>query len=369
MQPGVETCVHWGHGDAPDDVLIRSIPAMPRIAIVRALPGLGDLLCIIPACRALRRALPAAQITLISLPAAREFARRFAQYVDALLEFPSYPGIEEAPLAIQRIPEFLAQAQAQAFDLALQCHGSGTITNPFTLLLGARRTAGFFLSGQYCPEPELFLPWRAEESEIQRYLRLLRHLGIPDQGEELEFPVWAEDIRAFEQIGDVAQLRAGSYVCIHPGARAAGRRWPPACFAAVADTLAQAGWRIVLTGVACEADLTRAVIGMMRMPALDLTGRTSLGTLAVLRERSRLLICNDTGISHLADALCRPSVVIFSDSDPRRWAPLDRRLHRVVGSGGTAISLAEQTTPEVVLQEAQALLSQRSAVAVGVGER
>jgi ADP-heptose:LPS heptosyltransferase len=49
-----------------------------------------------------------------------------------------------------------------------------------------------------------------------------------------------------------------------------------------------------------------------------------------------LLVCNDTGISHLADALGTRSVVIFSHSDPQKWAPLNRQLHRVIASPATA---------------------------------
>lgn len=337
--------------------------ATPRIAIVRALPGLGDLLCILPACRAIRAALPRAEITLIGLPWARAFVARFPAYFDAFLEFPGYPGIVERPLAVRRLPGFLADAQERHFDLVLQMHGSGGASNPFALLLGARETAGFYVQGAFCPDPARFLLWTCEESEVQRYLRLAEHLGFPSYGEDLEFPILRQDRLELRQLDELHSLRVGDYACIHPGANDPARRWPPGCFAAIGDALAVQGLRVVLTGTAPEGGLTAAVARAMRAPSLDLAGRTSLGALAALLEGSRLLVCNDTGVSHLAAALWTPSVVIFLSSDPLRWAPRNRGLHRVVDgrmTHGTATAL--QASPvdhglEVALAQVRDLLS------------
>jgi len=68
----------------------------------------------------------------------------------------------------------------------------------------------------------------------------------------------------------------------------------------------------------------------MRQAALDLAGRTTLGGLAALIARARLLVSNDTGVSHIAAAMRTPSVIVACGSDPRRWAPLDCELHRVL---------------------------------------
>ncbi|HEY9620461.1 MAG TPA: glycosyltransferase family 9 protein [Crinalium sp.] len=302
-----------------------------RIAIVRSLPGLGDFLCAVPAFRALRSALPDAHITLIGLPQASSWVHRFSHYLDEWLEFPGWVGIPEVPCLPQRSVTFLAHAQSLQFDLALQMHGNGSAINSFALLLGAAQTAGFFPAGHYCPHPDRFLPYPEDEPEIWRHLRLLEFLGIPAQGDQLEFPIWQSDWDELEAIASKRLLTRGDYVCIHPGASTGDRRWSPQHFAAVADALAAEGLQIVLTGTEAEANITQAVAEAMQFPAVDLTGQTSLGAIAALLKRARLLICNDTGISHLAAALRVKSIVIFSNSDPQRWAPLDRQRHRAIG--------------------------------------
>ena len=303
---------------------------LKRIAILRALPGIGDFLCTIPALRSLRVAFPQAEITLIGLPSVKQLVERFSYYIDRLIEFPGYPGLSEVPLQPEKIPPFLSQLQNEHFDLAIQMQGSGIITNPLTMLLGSRFQAGFFVPGQYCPNETWFLPYHSHESEVRRYLRLIEHLGVACQGKELEFPLWEEDKQALLAIEEARYLLADEYVCIHPGASNPTRRWSPEGFATVADAIAACGLKVVLTGSPQEVDIANAVAAMMNFPSLNLAGRTNLGALAVLLKNSRLLVCNYTGVFHLAAALSVQSVTIFTQSEPNCSVPLDTKRHRVV---------------------------------------
>ena len=294
-----------------------------KIAVFRALQ-LGDLLCAIPAVRALRGAYPDARIALVGLPWARELALRFPSYFDGFIEFPGFPGMPERAPDMASIPRFLDDVNRERFDLVLQMHGSGELTNPLAVLMGGALTAGFYRPGHYRPDPQRFFEWRDDEHEVLRWLRLARSLGLEERGAGLEFPIAEPDWAQWRS------LELGEYAVLHVGSQLPSRRWPPERFAEVGDELAAEGLRIVLTGSAGEAPLTRRALRHMREPGIDLAGRTTLGTLGAVIAGARLLVCNDTGVSHIAAATGTPSVVVACGSDPRRWAPLERELHRVL---------------------------------------
>lgn len=316
--------------------------ALRQVVVVRALPGLGDFLCVIPALRAVRKACPRAQISLIGLPNSRGLVERFSAYVDELIELPGYPGLPERSPDLTELPKFLDSMRSRSFDLAIQMHGSGVISNALTLDLKAARSIGFFKPGYSCPDSNSFLPYVDSEPEIRRYLRLLQFVGIPAQDETMEFPIDDRDQQDFQALLKLHNLEPGKFVCIHAGASAPMRCWSGDRFAAVADAISQAGWQIVLTGSIEERGLNQAIAQTMQEPAINLAGRTSLGALAALLVASKLLVCNDTGVSHLAAALRVKSVIVFSASDPQRWAPLDRDRHRAIVPPATVATVLNQ---------------------------
>jgi ADP-heptose:LPS heptosyltransferase len=327
-----------------------------RVVVLRALK-LGDLLCAVPTFRALRTAWPEAEIVLLGLPWAQTFVTRYRCYLDGFRAFPGFPGLPEQKPDIARIPSFLREMQDECFDLAIQLHGSGPFVNPLTVLLGARKSAGFYLPGDYCPDAELFCPWPTQGREVMRLLRLVELLDLPTRGDHLDFPLRDEDSLALKRIEGTEDLRQGEYVCLHPGASVPERRWPPEWFASIGQALARRGLSLVLTGEAREAELTADVARLARVPVLDLAGRTDLGALAALLSQARLLVCNDTGVSHLADALRLPSIVLSTGDNPERWGPADRHLHRVFTD-------TEPICLDDVVAEAEALLDEPSAASL-----
>ncbi|MEN3539517.1 glycosyltransferase family 9 protein [Microbispora sp. ZYX-F-249] len=287
-----------------------------EVAIVRLRVGLGDLLCTVPALRALRRARPDVRVTVVTWAETAPVVERMGAYVDGLLPFPGYPGIPDRPVDGPALRAFLRSAPR--FDLAVQAYGDNAAAREVTARLGVR-TGGFGAPGGL---GEWWLPYPRAEHEVWRHLLLMRHLGVPLPGNpaRLEFPERPADLRRLAALMERRRLRPGTYAVVHPGASSPSRRWPAERFAAVADGLAGRGLRVLLSGVAAEAALTAEVRAAMRRPAADLAGRTGLGTYAALLRRAALLVSGDTGVAHLAAATGTPSVTVFLSGDPVRWS-------------------------------------------------
>jgi ADP-heptose:LPS heptosyltransferase len=321
------------------------------VAVFRALQ-LGDMLCAVPALRALRTSLPQARIVLVGLPWAQQFAERFAAYVDEFIAFPGHPLLPEQQVAQENLADFYTSMCARRFELAIQLHGSGDVSNDIVSGFGARAMAGYHRGEAVVRERTVLLPYPETGTEPERLLDLVQQLGAESAGPHLEFPLSRQDEDELDGSGIRLRLTSGNYICIHPGARQRDKCWPVRHFAEVGDRLAsEFGLQVVLTGSAQEADLTAEVAAHMHHAPIDAAAAApiSIGAMAALMRDARLLLCNDTGVSHIAAGLKLKSVVIFSKADIARWAPLDRHMHRCIWDPA-----AERAS--VVLEHARALL-------------
>jgi ADP-heptose:LPS heptosyltransferase len=329
---------HSRNGRSFDILKRRSMSGLPvlkqldpeSVVIFRALQ-LGDMLCSVPALRALRAAVPHARIALVGLPWGKQFAARFSRYIDEFFVFPGHPAFPEQPVQKNLLPGFYETMRLRKFSLALQMHGSGEVSNGIVKSFGAHVAAGHAVHGMSGDGRFHCFPYPDSGPEPLRLLELASLLGAPALGTHLEFPLTERDWEELERSGLGAGLKPGAYVCIHPGARFSDKCWPPQRFAEIADRLAlEFGLATVLTGSDREIALTSAVASYMKTPAINAAAPISIGAMAALMSGARLLVCNDTGVSHIAAGLGLKSVVIFNQADMDRWAPLDRRLHRCI---------------------------------------
>lgn len=298
-----------------------------KIIIFRALQ-LGDLLCSIPAFRALRAAFPEAHITIAGMPWMKMLVQRFPDYFEEFIWFPGYPGLPEQKVDSLATTHFLQNVVKEEFDLALQMQGNGSIVNPMVELFGAKYTAGYYTENNYCPNRDLFMIYPERISEIYRHLKLMEYLGIQSQGDYMEFPVTAQDENDLRSAS--LEINADKYICVHPGSRGSWRQWPAEYFANLADHCSDHGWQIVLTGTSDELPIINEVTAKMHSTPVIAAGKTNLGAMGALLKNADGLISNCTGVSHVAAALKTKSVVISMDGEPERWAPLNKNIHSTI---------------------------------------
>jgi heptosyltransferase-2 len=113
-------------------------------------------------------------------------------------------------------------------------------------------------------------------------------------------------------------------VAIHPGTGSYSptRRWAPERFSEVGRALAGDGFTPVLVAGPGEEDLAGQVAAELPRP-LVLSGAPTPRHLAAFLGRCRLLVGNDSGVSHVGAAAGVPVVAVFGPSNHRAWAPYD----------------------------------------------
>jgi ADP-heptose:LPS heptosyltransferase len=266
----------------------------PVMVVLRGL-GLGDLLTVVPALRALRRSHPGHRIVLAT-PSALAPLVPLIGGVDEVCDV-SGPG--HVPPLGRRV------------DVAVNLHGGG----PHSIAALHRTGPARLLTHGHPAFPDVYGPdWPHGVHEVRRWCDLLEWYGIATDPEDLT-------LGTSDRTGPVI---------VHPGAAFPARRWPPERFAKVAAVLDD----VVVTGNAEEVGLARRVAELAGLPdERVLAGRTDLAHLIDLVSRARLVVCGDTGVAHLATAFCVPSVVLFGPVSPALWGPPQGWRHVALWAG------------------------------------
>lgn len=112
-----------------------------------------------------------------------------------------------------------------------------------------------------------------------------------------------------------------------PGAEyGPAKRWPAQHFAGLADALAAQGFAVWLFGSNKDRAIGEAVIAACSGPApRNLCGATTLAQAIDLIALADVVVCNDSGLMHVAAALGRPLVALYGSSSPGFTPPLSAR--------------------------------------------
>jgi ADP-heptose:LPS heptosyltransferase len=289
----------------------KILPGVQKIAVFRA-TALGDFIFALPALAALRAAYPQAEILYLG----RDWHTSFVPgRIAGAHRVIAVPPVHDKNLIGQGLvidpqyePVFYNQMQAENIDLALQMQGGGDYSNPFILNLRPRFSAG--LKSPTAIPLDRWLPYLYYQNEVARLLEVVSLVGgqVGAAGLSPVLPVLASDQAA---AAPFLQAIGGPYAVLHPGSTDPRRCWSPARFAELGDYLAAHGLAVVLVGTSIEAGYVQAVLGSMRAPAIDLSGRLDLSALTGLLARAALFAGNDSGPLHMALAVGARALGLF----------------------------------------------------------
>jgi heptosyltransferase-2 len=285
--------------------------------IVRAPNWVGDCVLAVPALRSLRRGFPGAGIWVAARTGTGDLFA-VAGLADGIVALPEDDGFKGLRPASRIIRE-------GSFDAGL------LLTNSFGSALlfyisGIPERWGYAADGRSLlltkPVPRAKAP--TPRHHVHYYLDLVAGLGLETLTPELKISLPAGDLEAarvrLERLGiDLSR----PLVALCPGASyGPAKRWPAERFAAAAALIQERrGAEILVIGSASEAGIAEAIRKEMGCQPHVLTGATSLRELMGVIARSTLVISNDTGPMHLANALGVPVVGIFGPTDPAVTGP------------------------------------------------
>lgn len=288
--------------------------------LIRGVNWIGDAVMTMPAIRALRRAFPEAQLSLLVKPWVAPLFEKDPNVDEIILYDSEYDSITGKLRLASTIREkkfckaFLLQ---NAIDAAI-----------IALLAGIKERIGYSRDGRrmLLTNPVPFDNQAKQLHHIDYYLNMLVKAGIPA---EHALP-WIY-LTLDERLGSRERLKGlkRPVIALNPGATyGSSKRWRPERFAAVSEkVITEMNGSIVIFGGPSETVIAKEIISASanffskENRFLNLAGQTSLRELAALISECDVLVTNDSGPMHIGYAVGTPVVAVFGSTSPLHTGP------------------------------------------------
>jgi heptosyltransferase-3 len=301
-----------------------------RLAVFK-LRNIGDVLMMTPALRALRETFPDARITAV-VNSGTEAMLAHNPHVDEVLVYRRNEGKHAAPVWRRLVYElgFVRELRRRRFDLTISfTDGDRAAWSAFFCGAKVRVGSPHYSLGKYNPR-RLIYNRPAPSSpppmhEVEKHFYLLEQAGLHLRSNRpgalcLELP---GDLRAWAR-KELAPLRPGPVVHVHPVSRWLWKCWDDAAMAETIDWLqAERGARVVVTTGPIPRERSRAqeIVRRCRTQPLFHDGDLSLTQTAAISSESDAYFGIDTAPMHMAAAVGIPVIALFGPTDPLSWGP------------------------------------------------
>jgi len=294
----------------------------PRI-MVRFPNWIGDAVMALPGLSALRLSVPGGLLTVLAKPWVADVIK-MSPSADAVMMYLD-PGEHSGMKGKYRLA---GELKKEEFDCAV------LFQNAFeaALIAGVARIP---LRGGYDTDMRRILlthPVKRPEKkggeahQVGYYMSLVRSLGFSAEV-DLTPRLVPESTGGHEE----------KTVVLAPGASyGPAKMWPSVNYVQLGKRLSEAGCSILVVGSKAESTVCGIVAKGIGNSATDLSGRTSLAEAGGIIAASRLVVCNDSGLMHLAAATGANVVALFGSTDPDATGPFSESAFVIRGNAPCA---------------------------------
>lgn len=269
-----------------------------KVLVIR-FSSLGDAVLTTAIFPNLRARWPDADITVLTKP----------PYIPVFDRNPSIDHIRIFDPKRQTFSQLANEIRAEKYDVLVDLHGNPRswmirlyARAPLTVVVDKATIARYIMVYLKRTLPSL------RKSVRERILDCLKPLNAPVVSQETQlFPRSMSELFAAHGVDTSKHL-----IGIAPGAKHDTKRWSPRRFAESANRLgAFPNSQVVILGDKSDRTVSEEVSKLVKTPCVNLTGWTSLEETIAIVSKLTLLLTNDSGLMHVAEAMKVPVVAIF----------------------------------------------------------
>ena len=290
--------------------------------IISRTDGIGDVILTLPMVGYLRKQFPLATLVFLG----RAYTLPVIKCCHHIDEFIDYDELQK--LDRDQQVEEIAKQKADVFLHVFPRKDLAHIARKAEIKyrIGTSHRFYHWIS---CTHPVAFSRKNSDLHEAQLNFKLLAPLGI------LIVPTLKElaDFYGFVVSGELSKGLVLSVtkkkVILHPKSQGSAVEWGIENFEHLAELLLSKGIQVILTGTAKEKE-SIAKSSLFKHPGIiDVMGKLNLQELMVLINHCDALVAASTGPLHIAAALGKKAIGIYSERKPihpGRWSPIGKNI-------------------------------------------
>lgn len=263
-----------------------------------SLSNIGDCILSLPVLDSLREKYPQGQITCLVSGRTKEIFLNCSAVANLII-------FDKHSKLIDKIKLFLSLSK-EKFDIVVD------LRNSFF---------GAFLPAKKRSSPLRMIPGRIKHMK-DRHLFWADFSGDSVKAKKHQsLNITSDDKNYIEGVLNEKNLiKSNKLIVVSPGSRSQSKCWDKQNFSLLCSQLIKEGYDIILVGDKADQPICSYVQNLC-LGVFDLCTKTTIGQLAALLKKAKLLVTNDSAVMHLASYLNVPVIAIFGPTDEAKYGP------------------------------------------------